>query len=386
MARFPSLIAVSTALLLLSACQSTQTTNLNPYPYLLDEPFSGFESIPIESEQDIFQLTPEAKDFVSTTLQGISNQEKRIEALVAAIFNRSDFNMLYDNSANTTASQTFANRSANCLSLSIMTYALANDAGIHVKFREIEIPEYWTRKEGYSLLNGHINLKLSAYNPAAVLNFKIRSMTVDFDPFSPKKYFPANKVDKSRVIAMFYNNKGAEALVENNHTQAYAYFREAVLTDNQFQGAWANLGILYRKTGHFDGAESVYNEALRLNNDNLTIWENLAVLHRHMGRHDNADEIIDKVESKRRNNPYYHFILGEQQFDSGDYNLALTHYRRAIRLDNSHHQFYFGMAKVHAAMGDKESALSWLKRARSNTTLEDIKERYQYKMDLFAKL
>ena len=105
-----------------------------------------------------------------------------------------------------------------------------------------------------------------------------------------------------------------------------------------------------------------------------------------MGRHDSADEIIDKVESKRRNNPYYHFILGEQQFDSGDYNLALTHYRRAIRLDNSHHQFYFGMAKVHAAMGDKESALSWLKRARSNTTLEDIKERYQYKMDLFAKL
>ena len=48
--------------------------------------------------------------------------------------------MLYRNSANTTANTTFNNRAANCLSLSIMTYALAEHVGLNATFYEVEIP------------------------------------------------------------------------------------------------------------------------------------------------------------------------------------------------------------------------------------------------------
>jgi tetratricopeptide (TPR) repeat protein len=371
---------------LLTACQTTTSVQINPNPHLLDKSFAGFENIPIETERDIFALSPEARTFVITTLNGVREPTVRIERLVDAIFDRSDFNMIYDNSANTIASDTFANRSANCLSLSIMTYALAKEAGIDVRFREIEIPEYWTRKDGFSLINGHINLRLHSELQADKIYFDNRSMVVDFDPFSPKKYFPARGVDKDRVLAMFYNNKGADALVKASYKESYAYFREALLVDPQFQDAWANMGILYRMTGHYDWAENTYTEALRLNQDNLTIWENLAVLHKFMGRDEEAREIEERVDFKRQRNPYYHFIQGEQEFEAQEYSQALAHYRKAIHLDSSHHEFYFGMAKVHAALGNKASAMSWLKKAKRRSSMDDVKERYQNKMDLFAAL
>lgn len=370
---------------LLSACKSTTTSQIDPEPHLLDVAFMGFEQTPVETPEQIFALNPEARRFVISTLHGIQDPTVQIERMIAAIFDRSEFNLIYDSSANTVASETFEKRSANCLSLSIMTYALAKEAGLGVKFREIDIPEYWTRRDGFSLVNGHINLRLYDFQ-SDKFYFDNRSMVVDFDPFSPKKFFPSHNVSKDRVVAMFYNNKGADALLKAEHKKAYAYFRAALLEDPQFQDVWANMGILYRMTGHYAWAENVYNDALRLDENNLTIWENLAVLHRFLGREEKAREIAARIEYKRQRNPYYHFIQGEQEFEAGEYSLAMSHYRRAIQLDDTHHEFYFGMAKTHAALGDKQAALSWLKRAKRNSTLEDIKERYQNKMDLFAKI
>ena len=381
-----NLLPLALVMLFLSGCQTTQQTTVQVNPHFLDLSFAGYENVPVESESEIFELNNDARRFVSD-LQHKRDRSGKIEELVAAIFNRSDFNMIYDNSANTTAKETFENRSANCLSLSIMTYALAKEAGLGVTFREIEIPEYWTRKEGFSLLNGHINLRITELDDhSSRIYVDNRTMVVDFDPFSPKKYFPSKAATKERVLAMFYNNKGADALVKSDFMTAYAYFRQAIVSDPQFQDAWANLGILYRMRGHYDWAENTYHEALKLNPDNLTILENLAVLNQHQGRYELADNIMETVEIRRQSNPYYHFILGEQELEANNYEAAKMHYKKAIKLDSSHHEFYFGLAKVHLFMGDREMALRYLRRAKSNTKIDDLKDHYQHKMDLFAKL
>ena len=381
-----NILAVLAFFLLLSGCQSTQQAQLNIQPNFLDSEFAGYENVDIESEQEIFELSSEARRFVSN-LQHLKDKSGKIENLVNAIFGRSDFNMIYDNSANTTASETFANRAANCLSLSIMTYSLAREAGLGVSFREIDIPEYWTRKDGYSLINGHINLRIKELDDHASRIFvDNRTMVVDFDPFSPKKFFPSKSASKARVLAMFYNNKGADALVKANYLTAYSYIRQAVNTDITFQDAWTNLGILYRMTGHYNDAEQTYKQALKLNEENLTIWENLAILHEHQGRLELAKNIGETVIRKRLSNPHYHYILGEQELESGNYQMALNHYKKAISLDESHHEFYFGIAKAHAFLGNTKAALRFLKRAKRNTNIDDLKDRYQNKMDLFAKL
>ena len=382
---FPVLLLLS-CLGLLTACQSTTSVKHDPEPHFLDFSFAGYQQVAIETEADIFRLNDEAKAFVRGHVVMTKNATKRMENLVDAIFDRSDFNMLYNNQANTVAEETFTRRSANCLSLSILTYALAKEAGLGVQFREIQIPEYWTRRQGYSLINGHVNLRLFDPQEAGAMSFGAIDLVVDFDPFSPKKYFPAAVVEKNRVIAMFYNNKGADALVNEQYTRAYAYLRAAIQTDNSFQDAWANMGILYRMTGHYDWAENIYLAALQLNDNNLTIWENLAVLHRYLGREARAADIEMTVSQKRQKNPFYHYMLGEQQMELNEYQLAMSHFRRAIRLDSTYHEFYFGMAKAHYQIGDTAAALTWLKRAKRNAKVEELRDRYQNKMDLFASL
>lgn len=370
----------------LMGCSSTPTANVSINPHFLDMSFEGFQQVHVETEEEVFGLSDEARRFVIRKLQSKEDPTVRMETLVREVFDRTDFNLIYDGTANTIASETFANKTANCLSLSIMTYALAKEAGLGVSFQEIDIPEFWTRREGYSMLNGHVNLKIyQGMNPSRFY-FDDRSMVVDFDPFSPKKHFPSHRANKSRILAMFYNNKGADALIQMDYKRAYAYFREALTVDNQFQSAWINMGILYRKTGHWDWAEKTYLTALALNDNNLTIMENMAVLYDTQGKHRKAHEIMETVRLKRRTNPYYHFIQGEQELEKGQYEAALVHYRKALSLDNSKHEFYFGMAKSYAGLGDFDKSQTYLKRAKRSAGFDDQKSRYQTKIDLLTSL
>ena len=146
--------------IMLIGCQAVPKISVSHKALLYDEGFEGFENVTVESEKEIFELNDEAKAFAQSAIRGVSKPKEQIQALVQHIFSRSDLNLLYRAEANTVANQTFRNRAANCLSMSIMTYALANELGFSVRFQDIEIPEYWTIREGQSLLNGHINLQI----------------------------------------------------------------------------------------------------------------------------------------------------------------------------------------------------------------------------------
>jgi tetratricopeptide (TPR) repeat protein len=242
-----------------TACQSTAIHIPITKPLLYDQGFPGFSQIIIESEQQVFYLDDRAKAFVASTIKPMHNNAEQMEALVKAVFDRSKMNLLYQDDANTNANDTFYSQTANCLSMSIMTYALATEAGFDVDFQEIMIPEYWTRRSGFSLLNGHINIRMMAPKQPNILEFHRRSFQVDFDP-QPLRYgFPKKLVSKQAVLSMFYNNKGADAFLRKDYVSAYAYFREALVVKPNFDAAWINLGILYRVSEYFPEAEKHIN-------------------------------------------------------------------------------------------------------------------------------
>lgn len=371
---------------LLSGCQSTAKQTVEVSPHFLDQSFPNYKQVKVETPQEIFALNDDAKQFVFRKLMHIEDPYDRMKTLMASIFDHSDFNLLYDNHANTIASDTFNTRAANCLSMSIMTYSLAKEAGIGVDFQEVEIPEYWTRREGYSLLNGHINLRLKPEEERGRFYIKPKGVVVDFYPFIAKKRFPTIVVTKKRVLSMFYNNKGADALLQRDHDTAYAYFRKAVMADESFESPWINLGLLYRMTGHWDWAEATYHEALKIDPENLTTWENLAILHSVAGRDDKAKEIRQRVEWKRQQNPYYHFIKGEEQLEKENWDQAIAHFNRAIRINDSKHQFYFGLAKSYYGIGDVANSRTYLRKAKRLADYADQKEMYQGKLEFLAKI
>lgn len=372
---------------LLMGCQSTSKQfSLVPAPDLYSQGFEASRLIKIESEQDIFRLNAEAKHFIRKTMGLMRRPEEKMEALIYGVFDRSKMNLLYRGDANTLASETFNNRAANCLSLSIMMYALATEAGFDVKFQEIMVPEYWTRRQGFTLLNGHINLKVSTKNTNTAFTFYRPAYQVDFDPQVARKSLPKKIVSKQDVVAMFYNNKGADAILKGDYDTAYAYFSSALTLMPKFQSAWINLGILYRQKGLFEQAEQAYKFALSNNDKSLTAWENLAHLYRLTDRAEEADVILAKVQRARSRNPYYHLNLGEEQLERKNWDEALDHFKHALALDRSKHEVYFGLAKVYFELGELKRSERFLKQAKLNADSRQIAGKYQNKLNFLHDL
>ncbi len=109
-------------ILLQTGCQTISVTIIDPEPLFHDKLFPGYQDSDIQ-----------------------------IKALANTIFDHSYLNLLYKNDANTVAEETFSNRAANCLSLTIMTFALADYANFAINFQQVDTPELWVRREGNNL-------------------------------------------------------------------------------------------------------------------------------------------------------------------------------------------------------------------------------------------
>ena len=373
-------------ILFFSACQST-VVQIPPSEHLFyDQGFPGFSQISIESEQQVFYLDDVAKAFVASTIHAKDTKIDQMDALVKAIFDRSELNLLYQGDANTSANDTFHAQAANCLSMSIMTYALASEAGFDVDFQEIMIPEYWTRRAGFSLLNGHINIKIMSPVQPNVFELYRQSYQVDFDPQSTRREFPQKIVSKQDVLSMFYNNKGADAVLQKDYVHAYAYFREALVVKPSFDSAWINLGILYRLSEYYPQAEKTYQHALAIKPESLTALENLAYLYTFTGRNEEALKILAKVESQRNSNPYYHVNLGEQEMEQQHWVQALAHFRKALALDRGKHEVYFGLARIYFEIGELQKSKRYFKLAKNSSQNKYDEDRYQSKLELLSRL
>ncbi|PKI16240.1 tetratricopeptide repeat protein [Colwellia sp. 12G3] len=371
---------------LLIACQSGQNlhvSQITPQTNLyLDSQFISLNLVPIETEEEIFQLNDAMRAMVQDKLINNLTDHQKSYILLKHLFNKENIALSYDGNANVTASQAYQSKVANCMSLTILAYALADEAGMNISFQEVEVPEYWVRNGQYNLLTGHVNLLVRESDD---INLRVvwgeKTTKIDFDPFVAKKRFPSHIITKKTLLAMFYNNKGAEALVNNNFPLAYQYLKKATLTDNQFDSAWGNLGILYKFSGQLDMAEKAYNHAIGLNRDNLTSLGNLALLLNKQGRTSEALPIEEYIHNLRVKNPYYHALLGNEAFFNKFYQQALQHYKKAIYLNDEQHEFYLGLAKVYYEQGKLLSSKNAMKKALALTKTKDTKKLYIAKLN-----
>jgi Flp pilus assembly protein TadD len=370
----------------LSACQSHQSVTLadvSPITDMyMDSSFPGYQQIPIESAQQIFMLDDDMRAMVRDELVNERNIYKRSRKLLEQIFNPNDADLVYTSGADLTAAQTYHQKIANCLSLTILAYALAQEADLLVYFQQVNIPEYWVRHGKVNMLAGHVNLLVKAKLTNKVVLFKSNSFVIDFDPYVFKRSFRTKSIDKNTIIAMFYNNKGAKFLADKDYTRAYAYFKRASEAAPTYSSGLSNLALLYRFTGHLTRAESLYRYAIKLDKTNLTAMANLAVLLRNEGELAEAEQIDHALKRKRAKNPYYHAMLADDAFYQGDPDQAVKHYKKAIKLAKNNHEFYFGLAKVYFNLNKIEQSKSAMRKALVLNRLPEIQRGYVAKMAL----
>ncbi len=376
-------LAALSILLSLSACQTLPAATSNDGEALLVAPtFFNGPIWPIESPEQIFALPERTKAELLALQNNSQDMSSRSKAMIRHIFSYARDDLLYDSSATRTVSETLAAGKANCLSLSILAYSMAQALGLDAVFQDVDIPEYWTSELNTTWLNGHVNVRLRQSSTPQKHSGTIllgHDVVIDFDPQILRQHFRSKVISKDRATAMFYNNKAAEQQNLQHYAQAYQYYQAAITADPEFAVSWANLAVLYRQHGLLELAEQLYLHSLLLAPDSPNTMANLAILYQLTDRENLAVPLLQQVSKVRLSNPYYYVMLGNEALRRQDTSAAINQFQQALKLDRKNHEAYFSLAKSYYLAGNTVQAQRYLQQAIRTSVAED-KVRYQRKL------
>lgn len=299
-----------------------------------------------------FELPPEAFAEIDRHLKPAGSEERRADDVVDYIFGR--VGLKYEQIPTRDAESTRLARRGNCLSFVNLFVALARHVRLSPFYVEVTDYQRWTYRGGLVLSQGHV---------VAGMVVEGSLKTYDFLPYRPKGYRGFKPIDDVTAAAHFYNNLGAEALMEGDVERARQLVETAVGIAPGFVKGLNNLGVLRMRQGDLAGAEAVYKSGLAIEPDDVALLDNLAQLYLHEGRTADAKPLIDQLTNAKNSNPFFFVLRGEQALASGDTDAALKFMVEALRRDSESPEVHLGLMKVYLAVGDLAKARHHLERA-----------------------
>ncbi|MBT9599591.1 MAG: tetratricopeptide repeat protein [Vitreoscilla sp.] len=382
---------IARALLVLAAalglfgCASPQRPPEPLDALLHDEAFAARPPVPGAAE--IFALSPAMRAHLDIEISGLLRRHGRQRGLIEALYDKRQIQLEYDAALTRTAAQAFDARSGNCLSLVIMTAALARHLDLPVTFQTVDVDDAWSRGQGLLLAAGHVNLVLSerAVDRARGLGVS-NAMTVDFLPPDDLRGRRSSVIDESRIVAMFLNNRAAETLAQGDLDGAYAWARAAALQDPGFQSSKITLGVIYHRRGLLAAAEAAFRHALRSEPGNTQALADLAAVLRDQGREPEAEQVRQTLARLESVPPFHFFELGRAAVQRGDHEAGRAWLQRELRRDPDYHETHFWLGLAYRGLGDLPAAQRHLGLAMTNSTTRGDHDLYAAKLDRLQAL
>jgi Tfp pilus assembly protein PilF len=330
----------------------------------------------------LFTLTPEMRAYLSSPYFTAQLHKKGSEhGLVDALYAKGELKIEYESSMTRTAAQTYAARAGNCLSLVIMTAAFAKELGMPVRYQSVEVDESWSRSGGLYLVSSHVNLSLGKRASDRLHgNDSEPMLTIDFLPPEDASRYATHRLDEDDIVAMYMNNRAAEALVQERVDDAYWWARAAMERQPQSGMAFNTLGVVYVHKGDMGQAERVYRAALAREPENVVVMQNLVPVLTRLGKDVEAKALAARIVSIEPHPPFQFFNEGIQAFEGGDYRKAKALFAREVKRAPYYDEFHFWLAIAHLRLGEAAQAREQLALARDTCTRRDTRELYSAKL------
>lgn len=334
---------------LLGACASPLQRNVTPPPLLHAGPEVQVADV------DVLAVSPEMDEFLDRYVQPYSNSETKISLLSSAVTSSAIMSFEYDVTRTLTASEAFKTGAGNCIGFANMMIALARRVGLKARYQEVIRRPVWSLNNDTVLLVKHVNVLIEGSHATYVMDA------------SAIKFTQANQrrvVGDSYAKALYLNNLGAEALLDNDLPKAYAYMTKAIETEPRLVDSWVNLGVVFGRNDQMDDAITVFQTALAIDRSQLSAMNNLYEVYVEQGNLEAAQDLQAKVTRYRRNNPYYLLHLSDEAVESDQLDASISLLQKAIKKKKDDHYLHFALAKTQYLSGEKAAAENSLIRAR----------------------
>ena len=372
-------VAILLLSLLLSACMTVPRADRSDQ--LFRDGLFAAPSEPI-SAADVFAISDAMKHYVHVEIAEQLRVRGSQQGLIDALYSKSQLKVEYDSARTRNAAQTFSERAGNCLSLVIMTSALAKELGLPVRYQSVFVDESWSRAGGLHFSAGHVNLTVGRrYH-----DFKSRvddnvMITIDFNPPQENRSHHTWAITEATVLAMYMNNRSAEALARAQLDDAYWWAREAIRQDPTFESAYNTLGVIYRRHANLTEAENAFRLALEREPLNIQAMSNLAMVLNDQGRIAESTELTKQLEQRRPYPPFHFFNLGQAAMQAGDFTTARDMFAKEIDRDAYNHEFHFWLASAYYRLGDSNRSRKHLTIAMDFSPTRKDHDLYAAKLD-----
>jgi Flp pilus assembly protein TadD len=365
--------------IMLGACATTPVTQRTGDLFRDDVFAAPSERIRVDS---VFALSDDMKRYLSVEVAGHLLAKGPQRGLIDALYDKTQLKLEYDAEITRNASQTFAARAGNCLSLVIMTAAFAKEIGLPVRYQGVFVDDAWSRSGDMYFASSHVNLTLGiGHIGDRSLDEQTAPMTIDFLPAEDIRGRRMRTIGEETIVAMYMNNRAVESLAQGQLNNAYWWARKAIEHDPRFLSSYNTLGVIYRRHGNLQEAERILNHVLELEPGNTLVMSNLALVFDDQGRVAESKALTRKLEQLQPYPPFHFFNLGLAAMRNSDFKAAKDLFAKEVDRDAYYHEFRFWLAAAYLSLGEIEQARTQLTIAMESSTTRKEHELYAAKLD-----
>lgn len=369
--------------LCLSGCAHHNTVATQDTPLLpsisYDPPTSFAPKVGVLPEEELFKLTPE--------------QERRFDRYLNKPWNKASprYDLVFEYLEGSTqafnfqaqthvASETLEQLRGNCMSLAVLTTALARQAKVHIRYQLMDGAPIFYKDNNIIVKGVHVRSKLYD-QPQSTRNklFSNGGLVVDYLPDGEKRF--VGNISHEKFLALFYANKAVEFMAEDKFEEAYWNAREALYYKPLDAASLNTMAVVFRRIGDNAKAEEIYQYGLAVADDKLTPLKNYRLLLDFLERDEDAEVIRQQMVAYDDPSPFGWLDAAHEAYDKRDYSEARLFYRKAIDVAPYLDDGYFGLAKIDYQLGHLSKAKSNLQKAIENTFRDKRRLLYEAKLD-----
>ncbi len=380
-------ILTASVIATLTACQSTpqvaneEATHKEVLPKWEN---AAYRYTPVAQADSLFVLSPQQQQEFLSYYYSPEKQDVSPNFRLSAYLEKLVEHFSYVGET-FTASEALDNKSGNCLSLAILTTALARLVGLDVYYQQVHTPPLYRRVNGVLTTTTHVRSHVLGpkLDEEGRINLYRSKVIIDYFPTASNDV--GDYLTENAFISMYYQNMAARAMANDNANLAYSFLSEAMNIDPTNYNTINTLAVLYRMGNHLDKARSLYEYALEYDHKSIHTLNNFAVLLTIV----NDQEMLEKIDGLYLkvddSNPYRWYDIGNQALSKGEHQRAEVFFRRTIKEGPYLSEGYFGLAKVFYLSGDLDQAANNMEKALSLSFPSDNRGLYAAKLEALQR-
>ena len=366
------------ALILSAGCTTNSSSEILETPVLDDGLFGERPSLASDSE--VHRLTDRQQQdffdyFLAPDIADIPAHQRVFDYLDRLATRFSYQGNTY------TASEALQHSSGNCLSLAILTTALARLADVEVSYQLTDSTPVFEMDSKLARRGLHVRTLLhdpTWVPPEGFLTVSPRGITVDYFPTDHDRFI--GNIEAADYLAMYFRNLAADALATGDLRTAFWLTMKSLEIVPDDPDSLNTLAIIYDRAGDQAKSEEVYRFGLQNSRRQVSLLRNFSKFLRRQQRDEEAEEFERILDGLDDENPFDWLNAGRVALADGNHKQAIRYFRKSAEIAPYLHEVHFGLARAHYATGSMDEARQALALALEYSYKASTRDLYHAKL------